>query len=495
MLFSSLEFLFAYLPITLLVYFISPVKFRNLWILLVSLFFYGWGEPVNVFLMIFTIIFDYVCGYFVGKYKDTHHKRAKIILIVSVIVNLGLLGFFKYYNFFVENLNLLPFVDLPVLHDLTLPIGISFYTFQIMSYVIDVYRGDARVQKNPITVGAYVTLFPQLIAGPIVRYQDVDDQLRERRESVAMFASGVRTFVAGLCKKVVFANTAGALWDAALADTNRTVFGSWFGLLFYCFQIYFDFSGYSDMAIGLGKMMGFRFLENFNYPYISRSVTEFWRRWHMSLGTWFKEYVYIPLGGNRVGKLKQYRNIAIVWFLTGFWHGANWNYILWGVYFGVLLMLEKTFLLGLLKKLPKFVGHVYALLLIGFGWIIFSFTDAAAGVNCFLSLFGIGTSTFCTPTVGYQILHSLPLLLIGAVGATPLPKTLWDKFCTTDWTRIGAIREDGFEEPDVMEDTTVLTRRGKLFGVLTSAGTFALLIVCVAYLVDSTFSPFLYFIF
>lgn len=465
MLFSSLEFLFAYLPITLLVYFISPVKFRNLWILLVSLFFYGWGEPVNVFLMIFTIIFDYVCGYFVGKYKDTHHKRAKIILIVSVIVNLGLLGFFKYYNFFVENLNLLPFVDLPVLHDLTLPIGISFYTFQIMSYVIDVYRGDARVQKNPITVGAYVTLFPQLIAGPIVRYQDVDDQLRERRESVAMFASGVRTFVAGLCKKVVFANTAGALWDAALADTNRTVFGSWFGLLFYCFQIYFDFSGYSDMAIGLGKMMGFRFLENFNYPYISQNITEFWRRWHISLGTWFREYVYIPLGGNRGSKWKMYRNIFAVWFLTGFWHGAAWNFILWGLYYFVLLVVEKTFLLSKMKAWPTAFRHIYTLFFVYFGWLLFYFEDMGAGVEYLKSMFGVGVAGFISQADIYSLLHRLLFLAILVIASIPHPRRWFYKFYESS----------------------------KTARYIAAAGALGVTILVTAYLVDSSFNPFLYF--
>ncbi len=500
MVFSSLLFLFAYLPVTLFLYYLIPnMKYRNWVLFIVSLLFYGWGEPIYILVMLASILEAYVCGFFIAKHRETNVPRARFYLVLSLCLNLISLLFFKYCNFFIENLRLLPFLTdvLAPIEGLKLPIGISFYTFQIMSYTIDLYRGQTDVQRNFVAFGTYVTLFPQLIAGPIVRYRDVDDQLMLRRETVDLFGSGVRRFVVGLAKKVVIGDACAAYYEYfkatdAFADSTA---GAWMVMIFYTLHIYYDFSGYSDMAIGLGRMIGFRFLENFNYPYISRSVTEFWRRWHMSLGTWFKEYVYIPLGGNRVGKLKQYRNIAIVWFLTGFWHGANWNYILWGVYFGVLLMLEKTFLLGLLKKLPKFVGHVYALLLIGFGWIIFSFTDAAAGVNCFLSLFGIGTSTFCTPTVGYQILHSLPLLLIGAVGATPLPKTLWDKLCTTDWTRIGAIREDGFEEPDVMEDTTVLTRRGKLFGVLTSAGTFALLIVCVAYLVDSTFSPFLYFIF
>ena len=455
MLFSSLEFLFAYLPIVLLVYFIAPVKLRNLWILLVSLFFYGWGEPVYVFLMIFTVLFDYVCGYYVGKYRDTNHKRAKIILIISVIVNLGLLGFFKYFDFFAENLSKIPFINIPTL-GLTLPIGISFYTFQIMSYVIDVYRGDARVQKNPIVVGAYVSLFPQLIAGPIVRYQDVDDALRERHESMAMFASGMRTFVAGLGKKVIFANAAGAIWDAAAADPNRTVIGAWFGLLFYCFQIYFDFSGYSDMAIGLGKMMGFRFLENFNYPYISQNITEFWRRWHISLGTWFREYVYIPLGGNRGGLFKMYRNIFVVWFLTGFWHGADWNFMLWGLYYFVLLAVEKMFLLDWLKKHP-IPARVYTLLTIAVGWAIFYITDLGMLGGFIVKMFSASGGV----AVGYYFRNYFVSILIGILCSTPLTTKFYDKY----------------------KNNTLV-----MIPVLT-----VIFLLSVAYLVDSTYNPFIYF--
>ncbi len=464
MLFSSLEFLFAYLPITLLVYFAAPVKLRNLWILLVSLFFYGWGEPVNVFLMLFTILFDYMCGYFVGKYKDTAPKKAKGWLIASIVVSLGLLGFFKYYNFFASNLSKLPFISIPAL-DVTLPIGISFYTFQIMSYVIDVYRGDARVQKNPIIVGAYVTMFPQLIAGPIVRYQDVDDALRERHESAAMFASGVRTFVAGLCKKVVFANTAGALWSAALADGGRSVLGSWVGLLYYCFQIYFDFSGYSDMAIGLGKMMGFRFLENFNYPYISQNITEFWRRWHISLGTWFREYVYIPLGGNRGGKWKMYRNIFCVWFLTGFWHGANWNFIIWGLYYCALLVIEKTFLLHRMEKWPRVLRHVYTLFFVLFGWLIFYFENMNEGLAYLGTMFGVGANGFVASGDLYAILHQLPLLVVLVIACLPQPRRWFYRM----YEKLSSFR------------------------YAAAIGGMAALVVVTAYLVDSSFNPFLYF--
>ncbi|MBQ8576354.1 MAG: MBOAT family protein [Clostridia bacterium] len=464
MLFSSLEFLFAYLPITLLVYFISPVKFRNLWLLLVSLFFYGWGEPVYVFLMVFTIAFDYVCGYFVGKYRETDNRRAKIFLILSVVVNLGMLGYFKYYDFFAENLSRLPFLDIPTL-GLELPIGISFYTFQIMSYVIDVYRGDARMQKNPIVVGAYVTLFPQLIAGPIVRYQDVDDQLRERHESAAMFASGIRTFVAGLAKKVIFANTAGALWDEALADPDRTIVGAWVGLLFYCFQIYFDFSGYSDMAIGLGKMLGFRFLENFNYPYISQSITEFWRRWHISLGTWFREYVYIPLGGNRGGKWKMYRNIFVVWFLTGFWHGADWNFIIWGLYYFALLVVEKTFLLDKMKAWPKAFRHIYTLFFVYFGWFIFYFENMGEGISYLGTMFGVGGGGFVAQADIYAILHRLVFLAICVIASLPQPRRWFYRFY----------------------------EKSKTSRYVTAVGCLLVTVLVTAYLVDSSYNPFLYF--
>ncbi|MBP3917915.1 MAG: MBOAT family protein [Clostridia bacterium] len=464
MLFSSLEFLFAYLPVTLLVYFLSPVKFRNLWLLLVSLFFYGWGEPKYVFLMIFTILFDYVCGYFVGKYREDKPGRAKVILIVSVIVNLGLLGFFKYYDFFAQNLSRLPFIDIPTLN-LTLPIGISFYTFQIMSYVIDVYRGDAHVQKNPIVVGAYVTLFPQLIAGPIVRYQDVDDQLRKRHESTAMFAIGMRTFVAGLAKKVIFANAAGALWSEALADPNRTVVGSWIGMLFYCFQIYFDFSGYSDMAIGLGKMFGFRFLENFCYPYISQSITEFWRRWHISLGTWFREYVYIPLGGNRGGKWKMYRNLFAVWFLTGFWHGANWNFILWGLYYFVLLVVEKTFLLEKMKSWPAAFRHIYTLFFVYFGWMIFYFENMNEGAAYLGTMFGVGAAGLISMADLYAILHRLVFVAILVVASIPQPRRLFYK----------------------------LYENHRAARYAAAVGGICVVVLATAYLVDSSFNPFLYF--
>lgn len=468
MVFSSLEFLLLYLTVTLLIYYIVPMKLRNIVLLVVSLIFYGWGEPVYVFLMIFTITVDYIFGLFVEKnLKRGDRKRAKLHMILSVVINLAILGFFKYYDFFVSNLRLIPGLSgLPLL-GLGLPIGISFYTFQALSYVIDVYRGDTGAQHNIASFGAYVTLYPQLIAGPIVRYKDVDDQLTTREHSVPLFAEGVRTFIAGMGKKILFANMAGQLWEyfkATPAD-ERTVLGAWMGMICYAFQIYFDFSGYSDMAIGLGKMIGFRFLENFNYPYISKSITEFWRRWHISLGTWFREYVYIPLGGNRCSKLKNLRNIFVVWFLTGFWHGASWNYILWGLYYFVLLMIEKTFLLDKLKKAPAIVSHIYTLFFVLFGWLLFVFEDLSAGMVWLGNMFGANVTGFANMGDIYNLVRNLIFFVILAVACTPLPKKLY----------------------------TRLTEKSVAMKTVAAVGGTAVLLVCMAYLVDSTFNPFLYF--
>lgn len=470
MIFSNLEFLFVYLLITLIVYYILPSRFRNIWLLIVSLIFYGWGEPVYVFLMIFTIIIDYICGYFVDRYLDSERPKAKGFMIAAIVINLAILGFFKYYDFFVENLRLIPvFANIPFL-GLELPIGISFYTFQSLSYVIDVYRGDARVQKNLTSFGAYVTLYPQLIAGPIVRYQDVDDQLREREHSFPMFASGVRTFLAGMAKKVLLADMAGQLWEESFMSVpldERTVLGAWLGILFYSFQIYFDFSGYSDMAIGLGKMIGFKFLENFNYPYIAKSITDFWRRWHISLSTWFREYVYIPLGGNRKGRWKMYRNLFIVWFLTGFWHGASWNFILWGLYYFVLLVVEKTFLLKVLKKIPTVFCHLYTMFFVLIGWLLFVSCDITVGDGLIYlgNMFGIGTAGFTNSGVTFDLVRNLIFIAVCVIASTPLPKYLFYKFYTC----------------------------GKQARIVISIGTIALIQLCIAYVVSSDFSPFLYF--
>lgn len=465
MVFSSLEFLFVFLPVTLLVYFCVPHKVRNLVLLLFSLFFYGWGEPVYVFLMIFTILIDYLGGWFVGKWRDEKPRAAKVALVVSILINLGMLGFFKYYDFFVSNLARIPcFSSLQPL-GLTLPIGISFYTFQSLSYVIDVYRRETDAQKNLLAFGTYVTLFPQLIAGPIVRYRDVDDQLTNRTESVALFASGVRTFLCGLAKKVLLANAAGQIFDSLKAGEGVSAFGAWFGLLFYLFQIYFDFSGYSDMAVGLGKMFGFRFLENFDYPYIATSITDFWRRWHISLSTWFLEYVYIPLGGNRRGTLKTWRNLLIVWLCTGFWHGASWNYILWGLYYFVLLAIEKLFLYRALEKIPRFFRHAYTLLFVYFGWLLFTFEDGAAGIAYLCKMFGANGTALWQGSDLWLLLSNLVFLCILVIASTPYPKRLFWRL----WEKSEAAR------------------------AAAAAGGAALLILCVAYLVNSSYNPFLYF--
>lgn len=375
MVFSSLTFLFAYFPIVLLVMKCSPIKLRNFLLLVLSLFFYGWQEPIYILLMIGSTIFDYINGYMVDKYRDNKKVAFRFVLL-SIIGNLTLLGFFKYYDFIILNLQHIGFSLKPL--GLTLPVGISFYTFQTMSYPIDIYLNKASIQKNIVSFATYVAMFPQLIAGPIVRYKDIAHQLEKRVLSEDKFACGVRRFIIGLGKKVLFANAIGQVFDEImLVQANLSVGLVWVAMLAFAFQIYFDFSGYSDMAIGIGKMLGFDFLENFNYPYIATSITDFWRRWHISLSSWFKDYVYIPLGGNRLGMFRQCLHIMVVWFLTGLWHGAAYNFILWGLYFGCLLILEKLFFLKLLKKLPGILKHIYACVFILIGWIIFSLEEVS----------------------------------------------------------------------------------------------------------------------
>lgn len=471
MLFSSLEFLFMFMLVTIPVYFICPLKWRNLVLLIFSLIFYGWGEPVYVFLMVFTIAVDYVMGWLIEKKKGTPGARS--CLILAIIINLGLLGFFKYADFIIENLSLIPGLGALKPLGLGLPIGISFYTFQALSYVIDVYRGDAQAQHNPVSFGAYVTLFPQLIAGPIVRYKDIDDQLQCREQSVLLVSSGIRTFTAGLAKKVLLGNTAGELWNyfSSLPKGELTVVGSWFGIICFSFQLYFDFSGYSDMAIGLGKMFGFRFLENFNYPYISKSITEFWRRWHISLSSWFREYVYIPLGGNRRGTARMYLNLFIVWMLTGLWHGANWNFVLWGLYYAVLLIIEKAFLGKLIEKLPALFAHIYSLFFIIIGWLIFVFDSSsinltlAKGLQYLKTMFGGGTAGLINQADVWDILRSAVLMIILVMASLPVGRRLfWRVYEKKSWF------------PYVSGGLCVVT-----------------IIICIAYLVDSSFNPFLYF--
>lgn len=426
MVFSSLVFMFAYLPITLLAYYLVPRQGRNIFLFIVNLIFYGWGEPRLVLLMVFNIFFNYIGGWLVDKYR-ADAKKKKLFLILTCVLDIGILAVFKYTGMITETLNMLPFLNIPELQ-ISLPIGISFYTFQTMSYVIDVYRDDAPVSKNFINFGTYVALFPQLIAGPIVRYRDVAEQLVNRRETLEMFTRGVKLFMVGLAKKVIIANTMGTLTTNIFATTDENgVVGTWVGMIAYTFQIYFDFSGYSDMACGLGNMMGFEFLKNFNYPYIAKSITDFWRRWHISLSTWFKEYVYIPLGGNRKGVKRQILNLIIVWGLTGLWHGAAYNFVLWGLYYGFLLILEKFVLKKFLDRLPSFVQHIYTLFIIIIGWGLFYFTDVGQLGEFMVDLFNFGNG-ICGDQAFNLIMSNLPMLIIAAVASTPLATMLYTRF-------------------------------------------------------------------
>ena len=426
MIFSSVFFLFVFLPVTLILYFIVPWKFKNLLLLLVSLIFYAWGEPIYVFLMLFSIIFNYFGGLQIDSLKQSGDtKKLKFSFLFTLIVNLAILGFFKYYGFVLDSLNsILPF-DIPY-KELALPIGISFYTFQTLSYIIDVYRGTAEVQKNFISFGTYVTMFPQLIAGPIVRYQDIDKQLRKRTISMYKFGQGMAWFLRGLGKKVLLANNIGMMFDSihAMGADERSVLTAWLGCLAYTMQIYFDFSGYSDMAIGLGKMFGFEFMLNFNYPYISKSLTEFWRRWHISLGTWFREYVYIPLGGNRVSAAKHIRNIMVVWMLTGLWHGAAWNFVFWGLYHGIVQLIEKKVLNNVLEKLPNFVQILYTFIIVMIGWVMF-FCTSLKDLGVYLgNMIGIGGHGFIDSTGLYYLFTNLILIIICFIACGP---TAWKK--------------------------------------------------------------------
>lgn len=462
MVFSSLVFMFAYLPITLLAYYLVPRQGRNIFLFIVNLIFYGWGEPKLVLLMVFNIFFNYIGGWLVDKYR-ADAKKKKLFLILTCVLDIGILAVFKYTGMITETLNMLPFLNIPELQ-ISLPIGISFYTFQTMSYVIDVYRDDAPVSKNFINFGTYVALFPQLIAGPIVRYRDVAEQLVNRRETLEMFTRGVKLFMVGLAKKVIIANTMGTLTTNIFATTDENgVVGTWVGMIAYTFQIYFDFSGYSDMACGLGNMMGFEFLKNFNYPYIAKSITDFWRRWHISLSTWFKEYVYIPLGGNRKGVKRQILNLLIVWGLTGLWHGAAYNFVLWGLYYGLLLILEKFVLKKFLDRLPSFVQHIYTLFIIIIGWGLFYFTDVGQLGEFMVDLFNFGNG-ICGDQAFNLIMSNLPMLIIAAVASTPLATMLYTHF---EHTRFMWIPETLY-----------------CMGVLA---------VSTASLVNQSYNPFLYF--
>ena len=460
--FSSLPFLFGFLPLTLALYFAAPPRWRNLVLLLTSLVFYGWGEPIYLGIMVLSILIDYTHGLLVERYRS-RDKLARWFVAESVILNLGLLGFFKYWDFFAENLSRLPGITLPAL-GLPLPIGISFFTFQTMSYTVDVYRQDAPAQRDIVAFGAYVTMFPQLVAGPIVRYREVAAELKERVNTTADFAAGAGRFTVGLAKKVLLANSIGALWDAELAAQSAgmlTALGGWLGIAAYGFQIYFDFSGYSDMAIGMGRMLGFHFPENFARPYTAASVTEFWRRWHISLTTWFREYLYNPLGGSRRGTARTVRNIFIVWLCTGFWHGASWNFILWGLHFFLWLMLEKYLLKDFLQRLPRWLRHAYTLLVVFAGWGIFAMEDLSVCGGYFRVCFGGGA--LWSAVDGYYLRTYAVLLVLLTVGSANTVKAVWERL------------------PE--------RAREALAPVLMLAG----LVLCTAYLVDGSYNPFLYF--
>lgn len=461
MLFSGIPFLFYFLPCVLLVYFIVPQKGRNAVLLAASLFFYGWGEPKFLLFMVFSIVQGYVFARLIGR-----GRRKKLFLTLSLVLSFALLGYCKYADFFIENFNAVTGLSLPLLK-IALPIGISFYTFQIASYEIDVYRGDVAAQHNFIDFAAYVAMFPQLIAGPIVRYRDIAPQLKERTHSLEAAASGASRFAVGLGKKVLVANVLAQLVSAYKASAEQTALYAWLYTIAFTLQIYFDFSGYSDMAIGLGRIFGFSFPENFRYPYIAKSFTEFWRRWHMSLGTWFRDYLYIPLGGSRCSRIRHIFNILVVWMATGFWHGAAWNFVFWGLFYAVLLMAEKFFLLPALKK-GRVLPHVYVLLAVTLGFVLFDAASLKDALHQLGTLFGAGTASGLGTEALYMLRSYGVVLALAALGATPLPAMLWKK-----------VQEAKSLAP-------VLT-------VAEPLCTFALLALCTAFLVDGSFNPFLYF--
>lgn len=464
MLFSSIPFLYYFFPIVLILYFAVPRVLKNSVILLSSLVFYAWGEPKYVILMAITIAVGFVAGLLIERFKSAALKRTA--MIASVAICLGFLGYFKYADFFIENFNAVTGLSVKLLN-VALPIGISFYTFQIISYIIDVYRSDVGAQHNVINFAAYVTMFPQLIAGPIVRYSDIADQLETRTHSLDGISYGVRRFILGLGKKVLIANTLGELCDIFKASDDKTVLFYWVYAVAFALHIYFDFSGYSDMAIGIGHVFGFKFIENFDHPFISSSITEFWRRWHMSLGTWFRDYVYIPLGGNRVSKLRWFFNIFVVWALTGFWHGAEWNFIIWGLMFGILLVIEKVWLLDKLKK-TKVFSHIYVMFFVLISFVIFNASSMNEAFSYIGGMFGAGGIKFASAECLYYLRSYGVMLVVGIIGSTPLIKNVCLKL------------EAG-------------ERSSKIINVLEPVALVAVLILCTAFLVDGSFNPFLYF--
>ena len=458
MVFSSITFLFYFLPIVLVLYYLVPNKLKNLILLISSFIFYFYGEPKYVLLMAFSIISTYICGILVAKYRGT--KTSKLFLILEIIISIGLLIYFKYADFIIKNINLWLSQKIDLINVL-LPIGISFYTFQMISYVVDIYRGEVKVQKNILKLATYVSLFPQLIAGPIVRYSTIEKQLENREYSINKFSLGVRRFVIGLGKKVLIANVIGTLVNTFFISEDKSILFYWLYAIGVMLQIYFDFSGYSDMAIGLGKMFGFDFLENFNYPYIATSITDFWRRWHISLSSWFRDYVYIPLGGNRVSKIKWIRNIMVVWILTGLWHGAEWNFIIWGIYFGILLIIEKLFLLKKTEKIPKFLKVIYTLFFVMISFIIFNGNEIIENIK---GLFGIGNISFISKESIYYLKSYFIVILIGIIGATPIMKNIVKK-----------------------------EKIKKIANILEPIYLFSILLLSTSYIIDGSFNPFLYF--
>ena len=468
MVFSSIPFIFFFLPVFLILYYLVPYKVKNILLLIFSLIFYAWGEPIYILLMIFSSVVDYTNGRMIEKYAQNNQKRKNLFLIISIIVNLSLLGFFKYADFLIGSINSLLNINIPLL-ELGLPIGISFFTFQTMSYSIDVYRGDVKAEHNFLDFMTYVSMFPQLIAGPIVRYEEVSKELKNRSITPQGFADGMIRFLQGLFKKVLIANNIGYLFVIASSMPNNemSVVMSWLGILAYTFQIYFDFSGYSDMAIGMGKMLGFTYPENFNHPYISESITEFWRRWHISLSSFFKDYVYIPLGGSRVKKIINVRNILIVWMLTGLWHGASWNFVLWGLYYGVLLLLEKFVFNKILEKTPNWFKHFYTMFLVVVGWMIFAFDDMTILKEYASMMFGVGGVSFINNYALYYLKNYLIIFILAIIFSMPVYKLAKEKLSKVKNTK-------------------------SVFIVSLIIYT-VLFIVVVSYLVNDTYNPFLYF--
>lgn len=463
MLFTSISFLYYFLPALIIIYFITPKKYKNIILLIASLLFYLYGEPKYVFLMIAEIIIAYIGAILIDKYKN----QSKNILITTLFIHVFLLIIFKYTDFIIQTINDISNANIKLLN-IALPIGISFYTFQIISYVIDVYNGKVKVQKNLINLATYVSLFPQLVAGPIVRYQTVEKELDDRVHSFNNFAYGIRRFSIGLAKKVLIANALGELCTKAFDLNETTIIFYWIFGISYMLQLYFDFSAYSDMAIGLGRIFGFNFPENFNYPYISKSITEFWRKWHISLSTWFKDYVYIPLGGNRDGKYKQIRNILIVWLLTGIWHGANWTFLIWGLLFGIILIIEKIFLNKFMEKLPSFIRRIYVLFIVMILFIIFNSDNMQVALTNIKGLFGMNKEVFINDYTLHYLKSYLPVLIIALLGSTPLIKILIDK-----------LRKNKYVN--------------NIINILEPIFIVMILFVVTSYLIDNSYNPFLYF--